>query len=278
MHRAASLFLCLAVAHPALAQKASDPEVVRGIREVEEGDLNAGILTLDAAVRRLARDPARTRDLGQAHLYLGIAYVGKGQEGLARVQFRSAVASIPDLTLNPADYPPKVIELFDAARQDMGASSSRPAAAPPPKKRGGSKLPWILGGVAVAGGAGIAVAAGGGNTEPPAATPTVILMEAGTVIRGTSRKQYSVTIPRSGTVEVAVMWAEPDALVTVELYQPPATQVLQSSTPTTAMSPQRLTTAIAAGAYRIDVFLRTGPSAPISVGNVANYTIEAKLR
>jgi hypothetical protein len=56
----------------------SDEELSRGIRQVEEGDYDAAIVTLDATARRLAADARRGQDLSQAYLYLGIAYVGKG--------------------------------------------------------------------------------------------------------------------------------------------------------------------------------------------------------
>lgn len=161
--RTLCLLLCLGLLRqPLFAQTAPDPEVAKGIREVEEGDIDAGILTLDAAARRLARDPSRAHILAQAYLYLGIAYLGKGQQALAKVQFREAVTRAPELSLSPDQYPPKVVELFEAAKRDVVASAPSPAAAAPPKK-GGSKTPLILGGIAVVGGAGVLAARGGGG-------------------------------------------------------------------------------------------------------------------
>src|SRR5262245_30796602 len=101
----------------------SDPEVAKGISQVEDGDYDAAILTLDTAARRLAGAPSKTRELSQAYLYLGIAYVGKGHEAAARAKFREALSQIHDLTLNPDKYPPKVIDLFEAAREEAGKNT-----------------------------------------------------------------------------------------------------------------------------------------------------------
>jgi len=161
----------------------SDPEVAKGVRLVEEGDYDAAILTLDRAARRLATDPAETAILSQAYLYLGIAYLGKGHEAAAKAQFREAVSHIRDLTLNPAEFPPKVIDLFEAAKEEAGATTPAPAADEPeereqtqvPSSGGGgpSRMRWILVGAGGVAGLGIISAAakkeedsGNGNGGP----------------------------------------------------------------------------------------------------------------
>ena len=81
------LCLVLGLALPAsqaIAQATTDADVARGIRQIEDGDIDSGIVTLDIAVRRLLGDPAKVRDLTQAYLYLGIGYVAKGQEDWPR--------------------------------------------------------------------------------------------------------------------------------------------------------------------------------------------------
>jgi hypothetical protein len=167
------LFVARLWAQPA----AEDPEVVKGIQQVENGEYDAAILTLDAAARRLATDPVKARELSQAYLYLGIAYVGKGHEAAARAKFREAVVQMKDLSLSPEKFPPKVIDLFEAARQEAVQAAAQ--AAPPtppqeqakPKKGGGSKALLIGGGALVVGG-GIALAAGGGGgSSGSSATP-----------------------------------------------------------------------------------------------------------
>src|SRR5262245_66613875 len=67
-------------------------ELARGIRQVSEGDFENAVLTLDGAVRSLAQEPARVRDLAQAYLHLGIAYVALDQRERARASFKEALA------------------------------------------------------------------------------------------------------------------------------------------------------------------------------------------
>ncbi len=177
--RGLSLVLGLAIGGflaPTVAgqEAATDPEVVKGIQQVENGEYDAAILTLDTAARRLATDPAKAGELSQAYLYLGIAYVGKGHEAAARAKFREAVIQMKDLSLSPDKYPPKVINLFEAARQEAAqaaqAAQAAPQEEPKPKKGGGSKALLIAGGALVVGG-GVALAAGGGGSSGSSAAP-----------------------------------------------------------------------------------------------------------
>jgi len=124
LRRTLALVLAASLSFPSLVlaqSAATDAEVQRGTRQVEDGDYDAAIVTLDAAARRLTADPSRARDLSQAYLYLGIAYIGKGHEAAAKAKFREAVAQIKDLTLSPDKFPPKVIDLFEAARAEERA-------------------------------------------------------------------------------------------------------------------------------------------------------------
>jgi hypothetical protein len=165
---AACLALVLATPAAAQAPVAGDPDVAQGIRQVEEGDYDAAILTLDNAARRLATEPARASELSQAYLYLGVAYVGKGHEAAAKAKFREAVRQLRELTLSPEKFPPKVIDLFEAAREEVAKA---PAPAPSPAAaqsgQGGGKKVLILGGLgaAVAGGAALALGGDGGCDE-----------------------------------------------------------------------------------------------------------------
>jgi hypothetical protein len=220
----------------------SDAEVLRGIRQVEDGDYDPAIVTLDAAARRLTGDPARARDLSQAYLYLGIAYIGKGHEAAAKAKFREAVAQIKDLTLSPDKFPPKVIDLFEAARQEARAQSApAPAAAPTPapatssKKGGGGKTILIVGGLAAVGG-GVALAAGGGgggSTGGGGATPTPSPSPATArsmqTFNGTLADQESrgfvVTATRAGTLEAMLTWQDRSIRLSLDcqLEAPPYT-------------------------------------------------------
>ena len=176
------LALSLVMRPPLYAQAPTDPEVAKGIKQVEEGELDLGIFTLDAAARRLSANPAQARSAAQAYLYLGIAYLGKGQEMLAKTKFREAVQQARDLSVSADQFPPRVIELVEAARQEVTKSAEAPTPKPSPKaatqapaeRKGRSKLPFILLGGAAVGG-GVALAGGGGSsslTRTAVATPT----------------------------------------------------------------------------------------------------------
>lgn len=151
-------------------QAPSDPEVAKGIQQVEQGDYDAAIFTLDGAARRLSADPRQSRELSEAYLYLGIAFLGKGHEAAAKAKFREAVKQIKDLTLSPDKFAPRVIDLVEAAKAEAGttAAGAKPAAAAAPaKKGGGSKKVLIFGGLGVAAAGGAALALGGGGGSSP---------------------------------------------------------------------------------------------------------------
>ena len=150
----------LALGLPAAAPAASGTdELARGIRQVAEGDFEGAVVTLDGAVRGLASDPARVRDLAQAYLHLGIAYVALDQRERARASFKEALVRDKDLRLGPDRYSPKVVAAFEEARREA------PGAAAASRK--GSSLPWILLGAGALAGGAIAVAAGGSSSPPP---------------------------------------------------------------------------------------------------------------
>ena len=67
---------------------ALDPDLLAGIRQVEKGHFEPGIVALDAVVRRLraqGEGPDIAPQMAQAYLYLGIAYIGRSQEERLRV-------------------------------------------------------------------------------------------------------------------------------------------------------------------------------------------------
>jgi hypothetical protein len=119
------LMLSLLTLAPRLfAQPAStDPDLAAGIRSVEEGDFETALTALSNAVRTLSGDPARTRELAQAHLHLGVAYVLLDHEKAGRASFREALKLQKDLRLGADEFPPKVVRAFDAVRQDTVAEA-----------------------------------------------------------------------------------------------------------------------------------------------------------
>jgi hypothetical protein len=146
---------------PLRAQAPADPDVARGIQQIQAGDLDAGIFTLDAVVQRLAREPARSREASLAYLYLGVAYLGKSLESAAKAKFREAVLRDKDLTVSPDQFPPKVIDLFEAAKREA-------------TEKKGSKTGLILLGIgaAAAGGAALALGGSAGPSAAPSPRPT----------------------------------------------------------------------------------------------------------
>ena len=212
----AMVFVLATAAIPVAAQDL-DADVRKGVGQVDDGDYDGAILTLDNAARRLAVDKTKSNDLAQAYLYLGIAYIGKGREAAAKAKFREAVAQIKTLSLSADKFPPKVVDLFEAAKAEEtratatpppAASGSAPPAAPE-KKKGGSKAIFIVGGVAIAG--GVAALAGGGSGGGSASTTTTPTTQAftftGTLPQGdVSSECKQVVATKAGTMEAQMNW------------------------------------------------------------------------
>jgi hypothetical protein len=231
-------FVALALAEGPAIQAAqselSDSEVARGVRQVEEGDYDAGILSLDRAARRLANDPDQARTLSQAYLYLGIAYVGKGLEEEAKAHFREAITHTGDLTLNPSEFPPKVIDLFEAAKEEAAKEEAAApvAEAPPPPSQapvpveegGGSNLPLILAGVGGGGAAGALLLASGGDDsggggEPfdPGGPSTVTQPFAGVLNEDNVCVEHYTEAGGQGAWQADVRWTQ-NSFVWIEVY------------------------------------------------------------
>jgi hypothetical protein len=154
---------------PVSSQTPSGDELATGIRQVEQGDYSAAVVTLDNAIRNLGKDPARAKDIAQAYLYLGVAHAGTGQEQAARADFCRAKRQNPSVKVELANPPANVAKLF---AEPCPSTTSTGAAAPAATaaKKGGSKTLPILLGVGAAAGVAIAVAAGGGDDGPTTST------------------------------------------------------------------------------------------------------------
>lgn len=264
MRRALSLALALVLAvgtTPVSAQNL-DPDVQKGIAQVDDGDYDGAILTLDNAARRLTTDKAKTNDLAQAYLYLGIAYIGKGREAAAKAKFREAVAQIKTLSLSADKFPPKVIDAFEAAKAEemKEASASKPAppagaalpSATPEKKKGGSKAIFVVGGLAVAGGA-VALAGGGGSSNSSSSTPTASTLQTLNFSGSLAPTAYDckqVVPTKAGTLEATMTWTNGQLFLDIacQEHAPPYTgctggnYVRTSNTSATLTVPVRQTT------------------------------------
>lgn len=266
-----ALVLALGSALPAGAQGAvTDPEILRGMRLVDEGEYDAGILTLDAAARRLAGQPARQAELAQAYLYLGVAYLGKGHETSARARFRDALQQARDLNVSPDRFAPRVIELFEKAKEDVSSSAATapaptPAAAAPPapQKKGGSKLPIVLIGVGAVAAGGVALAAGGGSdpTGTPGGSGGGSLRETAfpneVVVFGGGR-DFVVNATGSGPLTAKVTWQQPGVLLSMYIVAlSDAPRVLAEGNQTAA-GEVTLNLPVTAQSYRISVTNSSG--------------------
>jgi len=139
-----------------------------GIRQVDKGNFEAALLTLDTVIRGLLEEGAESTELADAYVYLGVVYAGLGQEGLAKRKFRLAIQQEPGLRLTPDRFSAKVIRVFDAAREAETAA----VALQDEVKKGRGKGGWILLGLGGAAAAGVAITVAVREREnaPPTAT------------------------------------------------------------------------------------------------------------
>lgn len=84
------------------------------------------IPALESAARLLSAGLAQSadaRELHEALTLLGMAQVGAGDEAAARAAFRRSATLDPARQLDTVNYPPRVIELFDAVRREVAQVS-----------------------------------------------------------------------------------------------------------------------------------------------------------
>jgi len=208
----------------------ADSQLEEGIEQAQLGDFEKAIVTLDAAARRLAAEGGRSGDLARAYVYLSIAYLGLSQEQKAKAQFLEALKADTEMEINEGEFPPRILEFFEAAREEAvaegvveptpaaGAPVTEPAepepvaeATEPEKKGGGSKTLLLIGGGAAAA-AGIALAAGGGGggdggSAAPAPTPEPVEAEIQNMspevpreIPDQNQAFSQLTVPQAGTI------------------------------------------------------------------------------
>jgi hypothetical protein len=281
MTKAVCVLLALAMSlPPALVQAqpaavaVKDMEVARGIKAVEDGDYDAAIFVLDAATRRLAADP-KNPDLPQAYLHLGIAYVGKGAEAAAKAKFREALKQVRDLALSADKYPPKVINVFEAARDEVrrdaalagSAAPGHPAAGPrtpaqPKKGGGGGKTLLIVGGLGAAG-AGVALAAGGGGggsdgTSSGDGGGLQTRTFANEVVVFGGGRDFVVDARGSGTLTARCTWVQDGVLLGMYIVALANPGVVLKDAGQTASKELTLTQAVTPGSYRISVTNSSG--------------------
>jgi len=152
MRRALSLgLIAFALAAGAASQGTSgsaDRFLALGISQFNDGNFEDAAFSLDTAIRSLSAQPARTKELTQAYVYLGAAYVGLENEDAAKGKFRKALELEPAFRLSHEQFPPRVLKLFDeeVARHVAG------------RKKRGAKRFLAMGGVGAAAAVGVAAA------------------------------------------------------------------------------------------------------------------------
>jgi hypothetical protein len=133
--------------------------VAMGVRQVEDGDFEGAVKTLEAAIARLRGDPQRVRLLVQADIQLAVAHVALDHATEAVQAFSEALALDPSLRLGADRYSPKVLRAFETAREQAARRTGTSTAG-----RSSHKA-WLLGGgAAVAVGTAIVLATRGGST------------------------------------------------------------------------------------------------------------------
>jgi len=199
MRRALTWSLILAfVAVPALlpAQEAATAEsgVATGARQVEEGDFETAVATLEAAIPRLRGDPARVRLLVQADIQLAVAHTALDHTTQAVQAFSEALTLDPNLRLDSDRFSPKVLRALETAREQ----AARRGGAPVRKSSSGRKAALIGGGAVVAAGATVLALRGGG-----ASAPTFSGARFGTPARECPNGSVNVQLPFTILVEAS---------------------------------------------------------------------------
>jgi hypothetical protein len=224
MKRAIAIVAALCLVHGSVAWAAPPAgELETGIRQVESGEFDAAVLTLDAAARKLAEQGTRPKDLARAYTYLAIAYLELGQEEAARAKVLEALRADKGLRLDPRQFPPKVVRFFEQVmasapaaaaptpeRPTSAAAPARPGATPagatPAAKPKSKALPIALG---VAGAAGLAAVAlgasgGGGDGTPPATVPSGPTLANLSATVGSSERSANLNCTQNVTATVRV--------------------------------------------------------------------------
>jgi len=205
-------------------------------------------------VRRLAPDTARSGELSRGYLYLGVAYLAKGYEASARARFRDALARARDLELEPEKFAPRVIEVFEKARQDMAAAMG-PATAPP-RKRGGKGL-IIAGAVAAAGGGAALALGGGGGGGGGGAEPPPLLHFPGVLDEGAQAAQHTLPpLTRSGRCEARLSWSDGRTQVSMFVLDAATGEGVAETSRVTDRSSSAQWSCSQSATYRIELFLQ----------------------
>lgn len=188
--RILALLVALSAVVTAPEPNAAQNALATGVRQVQDGEFEAALATLDLAARELSKDPSRVRDVARAYAYMGVAYLGLRQDGLARSRFLRALSLDRDLRLSPDEFSARSIRAFEAAREESRQEASLAKEARKKRGKGGLILLGVGGATAV--GVGVAV------TRPHTAanlprTATITVGPEGTLVAATTRATFTAT-------------------------------------------------------------------------------------
>ena len=124
----AVLILCGAVQSGTQTTTPSDG-LELGVGFVTEGDFEAAVEVLDAVVLILEGRPERRARLARANLYLGYALLYTYGEEEARQRLSEARRRDPGVVPSPAEFPRRVIRLWEAAADPNGRPRREPSIA-----------------------------------------------------------------------------------------------------------------------------------------------------
>jgi hypothetical protein len=142
------------VAATLLLGASGEAELDKGMRQVAEGDFEGALITLDSLARDLAARPGPSKEKVSTYVWLGAAYSGLDQEALAIAKLEQALQLDASLTLSAETFPPKLLRLFETAKQRIAEEKTlKKEAGAKPRKKG-----LLLVGVGGAAAAGIALA------------------------------------------------------------------------------------------------------------------------
>ncbi len=167
MRRAVSWVLilaCGALPAGATAQEttaSAESGIATGVRQVEEGDFEGAVTSLEAAIARLRGDPQRVRLLVQADIQLAVAHTALDHTAQAVQALAEAITLDPNLRLPPDRYSPKVLRALETAREQ----AARRIAGPGGRKKRHTGL--IVGGAALAAAGTVAVVTATGGKKLP---------------------------------------------------------------------------------------------------------------
>ena len=256
---------------------AEDAEVRKGVQQVNTGAYDAGILTLDAASRRLAASRDNPQELSQAYLYLGIAYLAKGRDSAAEANFRQALAQTEALNLPPDKFAQRVLEVFEKSR----AQRTTPAAAQPPppsvgaqrppttpEKHYGSSTTFAVAGIAVAAtGAIVAISA----NDPDTNAFGQIYQNSFAGLEAGRSLFFDIPVRGSGSLAVTVDWQSAASSIDISLV-PLACMGEPTTCPTIVHAgrggkPESFLATVTPGTYRV-VVSRSGRDAGLEAGSI----------